>query len=277
MEIEHPRRILALGTPNSGVLHLLKDLTGSAPDLVSDSTAGLTHTWRLETRYYTASLPIWIDEIPHVSEWREEFVKPEAREVVSVLGAWVYCFRKPVKEEHTDVIKQTLQAIADVVEKACGYSSDAVCLAVAMPQSTTPYLEKSFEEWEELCMEFGFEYVDAEAKGRNDFGEPVGVARIKEALEANDWVDGGDAGLEDGDDGAFENTFAAEEAEMGIELFGMKGAIHGEEEDDEAPQVEELEQMMQRMQAIKEIGAEMPEAERKKFAAKTVSDLMQSF
>ena len=39
-----------------------------------------------------------------------------------------------------------------------------------MPQSTTPYLEKSFEEWEELCMEFGFEYVDAEAKGRNDFG-----------------------------------------------------------------------------------------------------------
>ena len=123
MEIEHPRRILALGTPDSGVLHLLKgpflpsgapristpfanifvrtDLTGSAPDLVSDSTAGLTHTWRLKTRYYTASLPIWIDEIPHVSEWREEFVKPEAREVISVLGAWVYCFRKPVKEEHT--------------------------------------------------------------------------------------------------------------------------------------------------------------------------------
>lgn len=68
------------------------------------------------------------------------------------------------------MIKETLQAIADVMEKACGYSSDTVCLAVAMPQSTTPYLEKSFEEWEELCMEFGFEYVDAEAKGRNDFG-----------------------------------------------------------------------------------------------------------
>ena len=81
--------------------------------------------------------------------------------------------------------------------------------------------------------------------------EPVGVARIKEALEANDWAGGGDAGLEGGDDDAFENTFAAEEAEMGIELFGMKGAIHGEEGDDEAPQVEELEQMMQRMQAIK--------------------------
>ena len=81
--------------------------------------------------------------------------------------------------------------------------------------------------------------------------EPVGVARIKEALEANDWAGGGDAGLEDGDDDAFKNTFAAEEAEMSIELFSMKGAIHGEEEDDEALQVEELEQMMQRMQTIK--------------------------
>ena len=81
--------------------------------------------------------------------------------------------------------------------------------------------------------------------------EPVGVTRIKEALEANDWAGGGDAGLEDGDDDAFENTFAAEEAEMGIELFGIKGAIHGGEEDDEALQVEELEQMVQRMQAIK--------------------------
>ena len=81
--------------------------------------------------------------------------------------------------------------------------------------------------------------------------ESVGVARIKEALEANDWAGGGDADLEDSDDDAFKNTFAAEEAEMSIELFSMKGAIHGEEEDDEALQVEGLEQMMQRMQAIK--------------------------
>ncbi|OCK77998.1 hypothetical protein K432DRAFT_332874 [Lepidopterella palustris CBS 459.81] len=275
MEIEHPRRILAVGAPDSGVLHLLKDLTGSSPDLVSDSTAGLSHTWELETRYYTASLPIWIDEIPHVRDWREEFVKPEAREVVGALGAWIYCFRKPVREEHVVVIKETLQAIADVVEKACGYSSDAVCLAIAMPQSTTPYLEKSFEEWEELCMEFGFEFVDAEAKGRNEFGEPVGIERIKEALEANDWAVSEDVGFEDDEDD-FRNTFAAEEAEINMELFGMKSAIHGGEDGGEAVQVEELEQIMQRMQAIKVMGEEMPEEERKKFAAKAINDLMKT-
>ncbi|KAF2264827.1 hypothetical protein CC78DRAFT_601138 [Lojkania enalia] len=276
MEIQHPRRILALGAPDSGVLSLLKDLTGSAPELISDSTAGLSHTWSLSTRYYTANLPIWIDEIPSVSEWRSEFVKPEAKEVVSVLGAWIFCFRKPVKEEDFSVIKEALQAIADVIEKVCGYGADVVCLAVAMPQSMTPYLDKSDDEWEELCMEFGFEFVDAEAKGKNEFGEPLGMQRIEEALKAHSWQ-GGDGGLDfvDGDGEGFGDSFDAEELEMNMELFGMKGALHEAEDEDEEAQVEELESMMRRMMAIKEMGESMPEAERKRFAAKAVNDLMK--
>jgi hypothetical protein len=38
-----------------------------------------------------------------------------------------------------------------------------------MPQSKTPYLEKSFDEWEELCQDLGFEFVDFESKGRNEY------------------------------------------------------------------------------------------------------------
>jgi len=49
------------------------------------------------------------------------------------------------------------------------YDVDGVCLAVAMPQSVTPHLEKSFDEWEELCQEFGSEFVDFENKGRNEY------------------------------------------------------------------------------------------------------------
>ncbi|KAF2188965.1 hypothetical protein K469DRAFT_564934 [Zopfia rhizophila CBS 207.26] len=274
MEIQHPRRILALGAPESGVLSLLKDLTGSAPELVSDSTAGLSHVWKLETRYYSASLPIWIDEIPDVGYWREEFIKPEAKEVVGVLGAWVFCFRKPVKEEQVETIKEALQAIADVIESACGYGADAVCLAVAMPQSTTPYLEKSSEEWEELCMVYGFEFVDAEAKGRNEYGEPVGIPRIEEALKAHNW-EGGGGDIDFQDEEGFGNSFDAEEVEMGMELHGMKSAVNGVEEEDEEAQVEELENMMRRMVAIKEMGEGMPEAEQKRFAAKAVNDLMK--
>ncbi|PVH95293.1 hypothetical protein DM02DRAFT_617992 [Periconia macrospinosa] len=286
MEIQHPRRILALGAPESGVLSLLKELTGSAPELVSNTTAGLSHEWHLETKYYTAKLPIWLDEIPNVSEWRAEFIKPEAREVITVLGAWVFCFRKPVTTVEVDTVKETLQAIADVIEKACGFGGDQICLAVAMPQSTTPYLEKSAEEWDELCMEYGFEFVDSEAKGKNEFGEETGVRRVEDALKAHEWDGGaGDEGF-DFDEEEFGEGLDAEEREMGSEMFGLKMAVSGlgeeggegegeGEEDNEEGQVEELEALMRRMVAIKETSEGMSETERKRFAAKAVSDLMK--
>lgn len=227
-------------------------LTGSAPELTSESVAGLTHDWRIETKYYTATVPIWIDEINNTTEWRTEFTKPEAREVITALGAWIYCFKKPIQDKDVDAIKETMQAIADVNERACGYGSDMICLAVAMPQSTTPYLEKSDEEWEELATDHGFEFVDFEAKGKNEFGEAMGVQRIRDALEACEW-EGTDAlDFDDGD--GFEGSFAAEEAEMNMELFGMKDALHGHGEGAEEAgdkEVEELEIMMRKMIAIK--------------------------
>lgn len=188
-----------------------------------------------------------------------------------------------------------MQAISDVIERACGYAGDTVCLAVAMPQSTTPYLEKSSEEWEELCIEHGFEYIDSEAKGKNEFGEAVGVQRIREALEAGEWESGTDFDTGEDVDG-FEGSFAAEEAEMNMELFNMKDALHGDDGENElsAKDVEELEVMMKKMVAIKgklaprasdllknemltcvEMGEGMEEAERKRFAAKAVNDLMK--
>jgi hypothetical protein len=79
------------------------------------------------------------------------------------------CFRKPINEAALKDVKELLANVAEVVKEGCGYAWDGVCLAVAMPQSTTPYLERSFEEWEEICQECGFEFVDFEGKGRNEY------------------------------------------------------------------------------------------------------------
>ena len=94
--------------------------------------------------------------------------------------------------------------------------------------------------------------------------EVVGIERIKEALEANDWAAADDIGAEEAlaeldiNDGDFNNSFAAEEAEINMEFMGMKTAVNAEErrdstgfEDDEAGQVEELERMIPRLQEIK--------------------------
>ena len=89
--------------------------------------------------------------------------------------------------------------------------------------------------------------------------EKVGIARMKEALEANDW-DGADEGIgfDNEDDG--EDGFGEEVAEVEREVLGMRLAVDGEEGEDEEEeeedegeesQVRELEGMMLKMQAVK--------------------------
>ena len=67
-------------------------------------------------------------------------------------------------------MKKSIKAVEQVIRKAMGYEWDGICLAVAMPQSTTPCLQKTADEWEDICREYGFEYIDSEAKGRNEYG-----------------------------------------------------------------------------------------------------------
>jgi predicted nucleic acid-binding Zn-ribbon protein len=160
-------------------------------------------------------------------------------------------------------LKQSLKAITDVIRKAAGSNWDGTCLAVSTPQSITPFLQKTFEEWDQMCGQMRFEYVDSEAKGRNEYGEPVGMERMKEALEATDWtaeegydIDGEDfeelMELEAGGEGG---GMDKELAEMDEELKGMKSSLLEQEDEDqdedEEEQVEEMEKMMSKLRAIK--------------------------
>lgn len=164
--------------------------------------------------------------------------------------------------------------------------------ATGMPQSQTPFLEMSSEAWEDVCQDYGFEWVDFESKGRNEFAgefsietvlhgalwtknisnvalsEPMGLERLKEALEANDWAGGEEYGGEidfdnlEEDDEADETgslDFGIGREEMKEEMAGMKRAIYGggnEDEDDEMQdedeeEVEKLQAMMLKMQAVR--------------------------
>ena len=134
------------------------------------------------------------------------------------------------------------------------------------------------------------------------------MERLKEALEANDWEAGEeleDLGFEDfdGDEDDTESLgFGIEAAEMEAEMFGMKQAIYsgtqdrededGEGEGEQDEDVEQLQAMMLKLQAVRgmylnlssgqftnrrlDLGADMPEKERKKFAAKAVGDIMKT-
>jgi hypothetical protein len=98
--------------------------------------------------------------------------------------------------------------------------------------------------------------------------EPMGVERLKEALESNDWEGGDEHGGEiilddlDEDDEEAEGSvgFGIDPAELEEEMAGMKRAIYGgglgmeEEDEDDADQdqeVEKLQAMMLKMQAVR--------------------------
>lgn len=86
----------------------------------------------------------------------------------AALGAFVVCFRKPVDAAELLKAGELLAEVQRVVE-GCGFGWDGVCLAVAMPQSRTPFLVRSEGEWEDWGREWGFEVVDFEGRGRNEF------------------------------------------------------------------------------------------------------------
>ena len=96
--------------------------------------------------------------------------------------------------------------------------------------------------------------------------EVVGVPRIREALEVNDWaadestdVEGLDVGSDEGEDGF--GGFEVEEAQMEREFVDMKTALNGgdgvrealgeTDDGDGETQVEELERMMLKLQTVR--------------------------
>ncbi|KAJ5368719.1 uncharacterized protein N7496_008479 [Penicillium cataractarum] len=165
--------------------------------------------------------------------------------------------------------------------------------------------------WEDQLFDldlFGWEVVEWDPaeqgveKTRNKFGEYEGMPRIKEVLETHDWSTSGgaddlnDADLDFADDleeellgfGRSSHTsgFGHEVQELEREMMGLRmaiergggdgdeGDIDGDDADGEL-KVESIETLMMRMQAIRDMGSELPEGERRKFAAKAVSDIMR--
>ncbi|KAJ9211476.1 hypothetical protein DTO166G4_6897 [Paecilomyces variotii] len=162
--------------------------------------------------------------------------------------------------------------------------------------------------WEDELYDMGvmeFEVVEWDPKKkeeengparRNPYGELEGIPRIKEVLEATDWS--ASSYDQDGsEDNNSEAGFDFEVNELGREMMGLRFAIENgggdgddfgretdnnftgfdddDDDEDREMKVEALETLMIRMQAIKDMSAELPEHERKSFAAKAVRDIMK--
>ncbi|KAB8256963.1 alpha and gamma adaptin binding protein p34-domain-containing protein [Aspergillus pseudonomiae] len=149
--------------------------------------------------------------------------------------------------------------------------------------------------WEDKLFDLGlvgFEVVNWDprevgSEERDRFGEYQGMRRVREILETHDWAST-PAGESDGVDGVedelerhlLEDGFDLEVNELEREMVGLRFAIENGGDDvggidgDDEMKVESMEALMLRMKAIKDMSDELPESERKRFAAKAVRDIM---
>lgn len=177
-----------------------------------------------------------------------------------------------------------------------GWEWDGVLLAVGVEEGGVD--EEDLEAWEDVCAEWGLEFIhhqrggggkvlEEQEKRRNEYGERVGVARALEALQANDWASvGGEGeefrGVEDGD---------GEDVEMDMDFLGQGGredseglrkAIweakeggDGDEEMEDEEDVKKLERAMLKLQAVRDRGVGMTEEQRKRMAKQAVGEVMK--
>lgn len=188
------------------------------------------------------------------------------------LGGIVYVFRE---DSAVETVKRELDALGTLVAKLgweYGGSGDGVGFVVRMParekQADRPVVDN--DRWEEVCEppRGGWEYVVFEDVGRNEYGEPVGMERIREGLEANDWgVGGAGAGPRWDDEGGEYDLDEEDELwgndEMEKELEELTRVILGDEErrkkegidlesaEIQEDEVEKFEAMAMRLQGIR--------------------------
>ncbi|KAK4239362.1 alpha and gamma adaptin binding protein p34-domain-containing protein [Achaetomium macrosporum] len=324
------------------------DPSHSASDPDSDahapSLAGTTHPFALSTAYYTASIPIWLDLIASPAEWASSFLSPEAKEVLEVLGGVVVVFALPPPPSRPpsrpaahsspgqhdqggkrEQVRELITHVGKVVREGLGgweWDGLAVGVGVSSNSNGGAVVEEEeagfLDEWEDLCAECGLEFVHVSRAGlvgkapddekRNEFGERTGMARVMEALQANDWSGGG---LEGGGDGKEEEEdhegeggrdgkgrrrgekegdeadldFDPESLDFGFDredFVGLRKAIwggaedgDGEDEDVGEEDVQKLERMMLKLQAVRDASAGLPEDQRRRMAARAVGEVMK--
>ncbi|KAE8392016.1 alpha and gamma adaptin binding protein p34-domain-containing protein [Aspergillus alliaceus] len=157
--------------------------------------------------------------------------------------------------------------------------------------------EKTFSVpwWEDRLFDLGlvgFEVVSWDPREnkkevRDHFGEYQGMRRIREILETHEWdsssgdlADGGDLEADELERHLLEDGFNLEVNELEREMVGLRFAMENGEDmgdlgGDDEMRVESMEALMLRMKAIKDMSDELPENERKRFAAKAVRDIMK--
>lgn len=164
------------------------------------------------------------------------------------------------------------------------------------------------DEWEDVVVEVGLEFVvyikgrEQEEGKRNEFGERMGIVRVREVLEVNDWFGGGVLG-EEGDGLGFGEGDEDDDKEFDFKGLGygydredfeglkrviweqigeeidIMGEGKGKEEEGEEEigddDIRSLEQMMVKLWVVRDMSVGLFEQQRKRMVKQVVEEVMR--
>lgn len=241
---------------------------------------------------------------PTLEEWTNSYLSADAAGVLEAIAAIIYTFRgskiklqEKTKREGIGMHLQALKQIADSCE-------DVICLGVAVDAEVGiggggggcggcggcggidggsgfggGGLEQEEEEEEEETDGWEIVYLKSK-KGRNIFGELMGVGRVFEVLHSASWESGTRESFDDEgnlyEDGKEEDVDGTDSLAEPEDFGSLRIALVDRDEmEGGAEEVEQMEAVMRRLLMVREMRDSLSKEERRKLAAKTVADIMK--
>lgn len=187
---------LIVGPPHTGKLTIAQLVTGDldCSTVSSETHSGLVFQHTIETKYFTASINILIEEYPDsrnenlsstallnsLEEFTREFEKPEYQDLRDEIE--VVIFTVDLSRWTGEQIHQALGCFKQL--KAFFGEKD---LFYAVVGNGKDLLQQAMEEVENDVMRFGFELIDVNQSGVNEFREKLGTDRLLELFECHEW------------------------------------------------------------------------------------------
>ncbi|EGW35532.1 uncharacterized protein SPAPADRAFT_58759 [Spathaspora passalidarum NRRL Y-27907] len=194
-----PNHLLILGPPNSGKLRIAKTIAQDyeAGEYEPDqSHSGIIIKTSVITKYYEMKLTIMIDEylekshgandkLAELSKWYEDFQSDDCEELREVIDGFIFTVN--MASDSVEYIEMAMDVLATIRQSLGGHDWKGFICVVGSSPNDEPIDEDLVELIEDAAITSGFEFINLQSEGVNEYKEKQGKDRIKELIECHEW------------------------------------------------------------------------------------------
>lgn len=183
--------ILMLGPPGSGKIRIAQLISGDhdTSTISQESHSGLVYTYNLATKYFSAKVNLLLEEYPDhrdsdtalvelLQATYDELRSEQCAELRDAISGLIFTFDMSIPQE---TLEQLLGLFAKV--KELFEDKDVFVVVVGTSEAA------NVEAVEDQIILSGFEFLNFNESGKNEFMDKLGKDRLVEIVESHDWDD----------------------------------------------------------------------------------------